>query len=266
MVDSFGREITYLRISVTDRCNLRCRYCMPPEGLKLLRHEDILSFEEIVEVARAAVGMGITKVRVTGGEPLVRRRIEVLVKMLADLRGVGDLSMTTNGTLLAEHAQALVNAGLHRVNVSLDAIDPEHYSKITRGGDIRRVLAGIEAAKDAGLKPIKLNCVVKESSAEPDAREVARFGRDNGLEVRFIRQMEFAAGVFSVVEGGLGGDCERCNRLRLSSDGLVRPCLFSEIGFSVRDLGPKRALEQAASHKPESGLPCSQNLMSRIGG
>ena len=266
MVDSFGREITYLRISVTDRCNLRCTYCMPADGLKLLRHEDILSFEEIVEVTRAAVDMGVNKLRVTGGEPLVRRRIEVLVRMLADLPGVKYLTMTTNGTLLADHAQVLADAGLHRVNISLDAIDPEHFKTITRGGDVTRVLAGIGAAKHAGLEPIKINCVVRESSDEPDAREVARFAHDSGLQVRFIRQMEFAAGKFSVVEGGVGGDCERCNRLRLSSDGLVRPCLFSDINFSVRELGPKQALEQAASHKPESGLPCSENLMSRIGG
>ncbi len=266
MVDSFGREITYLRISVTDRCNLRCTYCMPPEGIKLLRHQDILSFEEIVEVARAAVEMGVTKVRVTGGEPLVRRGVEALVEMLSRVAGIEDLCMTTNGTLLAGRAQALADAGLHRVNISLDATDPDRFAGITGGGDVASVLAGIDSARGAGLRPIKLNCVVRESSDEPDARDVARFARERNLDVRFIRRMEFEAGKFSVVEGGSGGDCEHCNRLRLSSDGFIRPCLFSDIEFSVRDLGPRQALEQAVRHKPESGLHCTNNLMSRIGG
>jgi len=266
MVDRFGRSITYLRISVTDRCNLRCHYCMPAGGVKLLRHEDILSFEEIAEVARAAVGMGMTKLRVTGGEPLVRRDIDVLVAMLSAIDGVKDLAMSTNGVFLADHARALADAGLHRVNVSLDAINPDHYSEITGGGDVTRVMAGIKAARDTGLEPIKLNCVVKESSSEADAQDVARFAKENGLQVRFIRQMVFKTGTFSVVDGGSGGDCERCNRLRLSSDGLVRPCLFSDIGFDVRELGVKRALEEAVRGKPEAGMPCSHDWIRGIGG
>src|SRR3990172_5910297 len=160
MIDRFGRAIDYLRISVTDRCNLRCRYCMPPEGVPLLQPKDILSFEEIAEVARSAVGLGVTKIRLTGGEPLVRRGIEVLVRMLAAIDGVADLAMTTNGLLLDQHAAALAAAGLRRVNVSLDAIDPQRYAAVTRGGDVHRVLAGINAARQAGLNPVKLNCVL----------------------------------------------------------------------------------------------------------
>ena len=266
MKDRFGRTINYLRISVTDRCNLRCRYCMPAEGVPLVSHEDILSFEEITDVAQVAVGMGITKVRVTGGEPLVRRGIETLVRMLAAIDGIHDLAMSTNGTLLADHARALAEAGLHRVNISLDTMDPERYSHLTRGGDIKEVLAGIAAAREAGLEPIKLNCVVSKSSSEPDAREVARFARENGCEARFIPKMDAATGTFSVVEGGSGGDCARCNRLRLSSDGLVRPCLFSDLGFSVRELGAVEALTRAVEEKPEAGGPCTRNWIRAVGG
>lgn len=266
MIDPFGRDITYLRVSVTDRCNLRCEYCMPAEGVPLLAHDEILRFEEIVEAVRAAVGLGINKVRITGGEPLVRRGVVDLVRMLAAIDGAEDLAMSTNGTLLAEHADALAAAGLRRVNISLDALDPQRYAGITRGGDVRQVLAGIEAARRAGLEPIKLNCVVTDSSDEPDARAVADFARREGLAVRFIRRMNFAEGRFTVVEGGSGGDCPRCNRLRLSSDGLVRPCLFSDLGFSVRELGPEEAIRRAVAAKPEHGQACTHDWIRGIGG
>ena len=266
MTDPFGRIINYLRVSVTDRCNLRCRYCMTEGGIALLPREAILSFGEIVEVAQAAADMGFTKLRLTGGEPLVRRDIELLVAMLAAIAAIEDLAMSTNGTLLADHADALAAAGLQRINISLDAVDAEHYAHITRGGDVHQVFAGIEAARDAGLSPIKLNCVVTESSAEPDALDVARFAHDNGLEIRFIHQMNTATGEFSVVEGGSGGDCPRCNRLRLSSDGMVRPCLFSDLAFSVRELGPTEALRRAICEKPQAGGPCTHNWMRGIGG
>ena len=253
MYDRFSRRIDYLRISVTDRCNLRCVYCMPEKGVPLIRHEDVLSYEEIAGVARTAVTMGVAKVRLTGGEPLVRRGIETLVAMLARIEGIRDLAMTTNGALLAGFAGPLAEAGLHRVNVSLDALHPERYAAITRDGDVHRVLAGIEAALAAGLNPVKLNCVVKDSPEEPDARDVARYAGELGIEVRFIRRMTLSSGDFSVVIGGAGGDCPRCNRLRLSSDGMVRPCLFSDLAFSVRELGAREAIRRAVEAKPESG-------------
>ncbi len=134
MFDRFNRTINYLRISVTDRCNLRCRYCMPEEGIKLLRHEDILSFDEITGFTEVAVKHGVNKVRITGGEPLVRKGIVTLVKMIADIEGINDLSMTTNGVLLKDFAADLKTAGLHRVNISLDTTDPERFAYITRGG------------------------------------------------------------------------------------------------------------------------------------
>lgn len=266
MKDRFGRTIDYLRISVTDRCNLRCAYCMPPGGVPWLPHTSILSFEEITEVARLAVARGVSKIRLTGGEPLVRCDIDGLVAMLAGLPGVDDLAMTTNGVLLDQFAQRLAEAGLRRVNVSLDATDAARYAEITRGGDVRRVLAGIEAARRAKLTPIKLNCVVHRGRHDRDAQDVARFARTEGLEVRFIRQMNLTAGVFTVVEGGAGGDCTRCNRLRLTSDGQIRPCLFSDLGFSVRELGPAEALAQALADKPLAGTCCNSRAMHAVGG
>lgn len=271
MIDCFGRTIDYLRISVTDRCNLRCVYCMPREGISLMRHEDVLRFEEIVEVARAAVDIGVNKIRLTGGEPLVRLGVEDLVAQLAAIDGVADLAMTTNGQLLAKYAPLLARAGLHRVNVSLDAVNAEKYAAITRGGRVEQVLAGIEAAQRAGLTPIKLNCVVgpKDKNATDlgsDADDVAAYARREGLEVRFIEQMDLAGGHFSVVHGGSGGDCRRCNRLRLTSDGQIRPCLFSDLGFSVRRLGAAEAIARAISQKPSAGSACSDRTISTIGG
>lgn len=266
MRDPFGRAINYLRVSVTDRCNLRCCYCMPHGAVRWLKREDLLSFEEIVDVARTAAGLGINKIRLTGGEPLLRSNIVELVRMLSRIERLNDLCMTTNGLLLDEYAMPLAKAGLHRVNISIDAINPGSYRETTRAGDVERVVAGIRAAQAARFKCIKLNCVVERSSQEPDAREVAAFARRNGLQVRFIRRMDLAKGQFWVVEGGAGGDCTRCNRLRLSSEGLVRPCLFSDVGFSVRELGARQALLRAVEGKPESGQQCFTGTFSRIGG
>jgi len=266
MIDRFGRTVSYLRISVTDRCNLRCRYCMPAAGVKLLRHDELLSYEEIHEVAREAVELGISKIRITGGEPLVRRDVATLIEMLARLPGVKDLAMTTNGTLLAQHADSLRVAGLHRLNISLDTLNPIKYRQITRGGDLNLVLDGLQAALAAGFRRIKLNCVVENSLEEEDARSVAAFGQKHGLLVRYIRRMDLAKGVFWAVQGGSGGDCRICNRLRLSSNGQVRPCLFSDIGLSVRGLSARQALLKALAHKPESGDICLNTTFSQVGG
>jgi GTP 3',8-cyclase len=266
LVDAYGRVLDYLRISVTDRCNLRCRYCMPEDGVPRLPHAAILSYEEITQVARAAVRRGVKKLRITGGEPLIRREIETLVRMLAAIDGVTELAMTTNGLLLKQYAQKLADAGLHRVNVSLDTTDPLRFAEITRGGDLRRVFEGIEAARSMGLNPVKLNCVVTEFSNPVDMAGVKAYAESEGLAVRFIRQMHLPSGMFSVVEGGEGGDCPRCNRLRLSSDGLLRPCLFSNLGFSVRDLGAEEALRRATVEKPLAGSCCTTHPMHRIGG
>jgi cyclic pyranopterin phosphate synthase len=266
MFDRFNRRIHYLRISVTDRCNLRCVWCMPEEGVELIPHDQVLSFEEIVEVARTAVDMGVDKVRLTGGEPLVRRDIVKLVAMLAEIEGIRDLAMTTNGILLQALAAPLKEAGLQRVNVSLDAMDPGRYRELTRGGDVRQVLEGIHTADKVGLAPIKINCVVERSSSEPDARAVAAFAEEHGYQPRFIRRMDVYKAEFSVVEGGSGGDCKRCNRLRLSSNGRISPCLFSDLAFSVRELGAGEAIRQAVEAKPESGKTGRHSGLYAIGG
>ena len=266
MLDSYNRSINYLRISVTDRCNLRCTYCMPEGGVTLLRHEDILSFEEITEVTRTAVEMGITKVRITGGEPLVRKGIVSLIEQIAQIPCINDLSLTTNAVLLEEFAPGLAKAGLHRINISLDTVDADKYTEITRGGDIRKVVKGIIAAQRAGLEPIKINCVIDKSSDEPDALGVKEFCQNAGLEVRFIHRMHLGNGEFSIVEGGSGGDCARCNRLRLTANGKIKPCLFNDLEFDVRQLGVREALHQAIACKPECGTYSNNNHFHSIGG
>lgn len=266
MLDKYDRTINYLRISVTDRCNLRCVYCMPEEGIKLIDHSLVLTFEEIVEFTKAAVGMGISKVRITGGEPLVRRGIVNLVGMLARIDGIKDLSMTTNGLLLDKYAVELKDAGLQRVNISLDTVNEQKYSAITRGGKIKEVKKGIETAKFAGLNPIKINCVIKKSITEPDALEVKQYCDENGLEARFIYEMDIEKGEFGVVHGGSGGDCANCNRLRLTSDGFLKPCLFSDISVNIRKVDYIEAMRIAVEQKPVCGNLSTSHKFYNIGG
>lgn len=266
MLDLYNRKINYLRISVTDRCNLRCRYCMPKEGVCMVAHHQILSFEEIQKVVATAVPLGIDKIRLTGGEPLVRRDIVELVRMIADIEGVKDLAITTNGVLLSKFAAPLKKAGLHRVNISLDTLDAEKFSKITRGGDIASVLKGIEAARKAELDPVKINCVIAKSSEEPDALAVKEYCRLHGLQVRFISQMDLSTGHFGVVEGGTGGDCAVCNRLRLTPTGKIKPCLFSDLEYDIREMGIEEALQAALLGKPDRGTVNLSNCFHNIGG
>lgn len=266
MFDRFNRKITYLRISVTDRCNLRCTYCMPECGVELLNHKEILSFEEIVETVKFGVEHGIKKVRITGGEPLVRKGIVDLVKMLSEIQGIEDLAMTTNGTLLDQFAQPLAKAGLNRVNISLDTTDPGKYKQITRVGDIEAVIKGIDGAKAAGLTPIKINCVIQDSILEENAIDVANFCEQNNLKVQYIKEMDLEKGTFSKVIGGEGGNCKSCNRLRLTANGKLKPCLFSDIEFDVRELGVEYAFSKALGLKPKSGTENTVNKFSNIGG
>jgi GTP 3',8-cyclase len=239
---------------------------MPEEGIRLLRHEDILTFDEITGFVRVAVANGITKVRITGGEPLVRKGIVTLVGMIAGVRGIKDLSMTSNGVLLEQFASDLHKAGLQRINISLDTVDPDKYAYITRTGDLDDVFKGIEAAKKAKLVPVKINCVIKKSNDEEDARAVSFFCRSNGLELRYIREMDLVKGEFSTVEGGSGGNCSACNRLRLTSDGKLKPCLFNDAGFDIRELGYEKALKMAINSKPEQGLNNLKDSFYNIGG
>jgi len=210
--------------------------------------------------------MGINKIRLTGGEPLVRKDIVRLVGMIAEIKDVKDLALTTNGILLSELAGELKSAGLMRVNVSLDTLDPGKYKSLTRGGNIQQVFIGIQAAIEAGLDPVKINCVVTSSSDEEDARQVKEFALLKGLQVRFIRQMDLETGEFSIVDGGDGGDCRICNRLRLTANGMVKPCLFSEQEFPVRELGAGQALIAALESKPLKGCVNRVGKFYNIGG
>jgi len=266
MLDKYNRQINYLRISVTDRCNLRCVYCMPEEGIKLIDHSEILSFEEITDFVKCAVEMGITKVRLTGGEPLARKGTVNLVRMLAAIKGIEDLSMTTNAILLSKYAEGLKDAGLKRVNISLDTIDPEKYKQITRGGDIQEVFEGIEAAKKAGLFPIKINCVIKKTIDEEEAVAVKKYCDENGLTARFIYEMDIEKGEFGIVHGGSGGDCANCNRLRLTSNGFLKPCLFSDISVNIKKTDYREAVRVALAQKPECGLSSTSHKFYNIGG
>ena len=193
LVDRFDRVHTDLRVSVTDRCNIRCRYCMPEEGVAFKPHAEILSFEEIERLVRVAAALGVRKVRLTGGEPMVRRGICRLVEMLASVKGVDDLAMTTNGVLLAEYAGSLRRAGLRRLNVSLDTLDRDKFRELARRDELPRVLEGIAAAERAGYQEIKLNAVALRGQSEADVVPLARFARDRGFDLRFIEFMPLDA-------------------------------------------------------------------------
>ena len=283
LLDTFGRLHDNLRISVTDRCNIRCFYCMPETGVKFMRREEILSFEEIERFARVAVSLGVTKVRVTGGEPLVRKDLPVLIRELVSIPGIRDLSLTTNGVLLADQAEALYAAGLRRLNVHLDTLDRERFLQITRRDDLEKVLEGIEVCRRLGFRPIKINAVAVKDLLEPDLAPLARYGREREIEVRFIEFMPldaqglwdrgrvlFASDIIErlsreiapLVEipdrdprapateyrfaDGIGRIgfiasvsrpfCLNCNRIRLTSDGKLRYCLFAVEETDVKTL------------------------------
>ncbi|NPV58842.1 MAG: GTP 3',8-cyclase MoaA [Actinobacteria bacterium] len=268
--DPYSRTIDYLRLAVTDRCNLRCVYCMPPEGVPHLSHDDILTYEEITRVLKVAVGAGISKVRLTGGEPLVRKDLDRLVSGIASLRPSLDISLTTNGTLLAAQAEKLAAAGLRRVNISIDSLREETYRSLTRTGRLADALEGVEAALEVGMDPVKINVVVLSHLPE-ELDDFVRLARRLPVHVRFIEYMspcgtfdgdyyvpaetvrkaleEYgdlrrcepppgagparyfslpgARGTFGFISPVSSHFCPECNRLRLTADGKLRPCLFS---------------------------------------
>ena len=290
MRDGFGREIDYLRVSVTDQCNLRCAYCMPAEGCA---GREPISFAEITEVVREAAALGVRKVRLTGGEPLLRPGLPGLCRELAGIPGVEELAVTTNGLLLPRMSGELKEAGVSRVNISLDTLDPEKYRRITRGGRLEDALAGVRAAWEAGLRPLKLNAVLIGGFNDGEIEALAGLTRESPVEVRFIELMPMLAdsplgpeaylSCGSVLErlpeleeagrcgtarlyrlpgaaGTVGlssplscGFCGSCRRLRLTADGFLKPCLHSSEELSIRGLhgGALRArLREAASQKP----------------
>jgi len=321
-IDSFGRNINYLRISVTDRCNLRCIYCMPPEGVPQMSHNEILSYEEIRAVVRAAAELGINKIRLTGGEPLVRVELPNLVRMLSQIEGIEELSLTTNGIFLKKYVLELKQAGLSRVNVSLDTLKADKFRYITRMGKLETVLEGIEAAKEAGFEPVKINTVVMRGINDDEILDFAKMTYEDGWHVRFIELMPFK-GVAEFVpsvelqqhvsllgklepcasttgngpatyyhlagaEGTIGfiaphtdsSFCSRCNRMRLTPDGKLCPCLLGEDEIDLKiplrnntsmdEL--KRLILKAVTSKPEhhnlegGNIRSVKRKMSQIGG
>ncbi len=193
LIDTHNRLHDNLRISVTDRCNIRCYYCMPETGVEFVPRSEILTFEEIERFARIAARLGVTKIRVTGGEPLVRKNLDVLIAKLFSIDGIRDIALTTNGVLLAEQAAALYNAGLRRLNIHLDTLDPALFQRITRRDDFQRVMDGIMKARDLGFGPIKINAVAVRDLVESEIVPLARFGRENGIEIRYIEFMPLDA-------------------------------------------------------------------------
>lgn len=302
MRDGFGRRIEYLRISVTDKCNLRCVYCMPEEGLPWLRREEILSYEEIAAIVRTMAEMGLSRVRLTGGEPLVRRDLPRLVRLLRAVPGIRDIALSTNAVLLDDQAEALRDAGVDRLNVSLDSLRPAGIDAIARRACADAIFRGLDAAERAGFAPIKLNCVVMRGRNDDEVEDFARITRERPWHVRFIEVMPTGAnlgvsadeyvsadeilerlatlGALRPVAGPRGNGparyfafdgapgtvgvitpmshtyCDRCNRMRLTADGQLRPCLFGHLQTDLR--GPLRAgqpLEPLIRHtlgiKPE---------------
>ncbi len=322
--DSFNRPINYLRISVTDRCNLRCIYCMPEKGISLNDQDKILSYEEIYAIVRAAATIGITKVRITGGEPLVRTGLVSLVKRLSGIEGIDDLSLTTNGLLLAHYARELKEAGLRRVNVSLDSLKPDKFRFIARGGELEQVLRGIELAQEVGLVPVKINMVVLKGINDDEILDFGRKTLDGDWNVRFIELMPFgeqqvgsdylvpvgeikerlsALGPLLPCSQNSGGGparyyrfdqargtigfispvtehfCFSCNRLRLTANGMLRPCLLDEYEVNIREpvrrgvtmqelaeLIRATALCKPEGHKLAAGIVPKGKSMTEVGG
>jgi len=323
--DTFGRIIDYLRISVTDRCNLRCVYCMPHQGIKPTDSRNLLTYQEIARVSRVAARLGVGKVRITGGEPLTRYNLPSLIESLSEIEGISDISLTTNGIFLKRYARSLARAGLKRINVSLDSLQPERYTKITREGKIHDVLEGIFESERAGLLPIKINMVPMKGINDDEIEDFALLTLNTSFHVRFIEFMpigakdlwnrdrhissdeikgrvskighlvpvkmrksgparyfrfEGASGVIGFISPVTHHFCDSCNRLRLTCEGKIRPCLFSETEIDLRsafcsvspDKEIERLLRLAVQIKPEKHSIHSgdhfDNLkpMSKIGG
>lgn len=328
LTDQYGRNITYLRISLTDRCNLRCVYCMPAEGVQWQSRKDQLSGEEIARVASEMAAQGLTHIRLTGGEPLVRPDIVEIVARLAAIPNIQEVSLTTNAMLLEKLAKPLSDAGLKRVNISLDTLDPEKYKCITRGGDIERVWLGIAAAEKVGLTPIKLNTVVVNGLNGFELPTLAGLSINNPWHIRFIELMPIgnqqdwglgfpmasdrylsvqemqarindyhklvpastpagngpartfripgAKGTVGFISPVSEHFCQNCNRLRLTADGFLRPCLLQDGEVNVREALRKGSpilpfVQQALNKKPEghelflNHFPESRS-MAQIGG
>lgn len=295
MIDSFGRKISYMRISVTELCNLRCRYCMPADGVCKKNHEEMLSEDEMINAVRAAASLGIKKLRITGGEPLVKKNIVSICKRAADIEGIEELCLTTNGVKLTELAKPLREAGVNRLNLSLDTLDADKYAYITRTGNIDKFWAGFEAALNAGFDKVKINSVLIGGFNDDEIEELAKLTMKYPIDVRFIEMMPmYDSGDFKEAsfipytkvleklpeaeavppDGGVAklyrlpgaqGNiglispinahfCAQCNRIRLTSDGKLKPCLHSGDEYSLKGLdyeGMRAMMESVIWNKPQ---------------
>lgn len=267
--DCFGRTINYLRVSVTDKCNFRCVYCMPEAGTRLKNHNEILRLEQIAQIAAAGARLGITKVRITGGEPLVRRNLVQLVRWIAQIPKIEEVVMTTNGVLLdLKTALALKEAGLGRLNISLDTLNPDRFQRTTRCGRLQDTLNGIAAAKAAGLTPIKINMVIFKDTAQTEIDEMLSFCKQEDLTLQRILQFSLydRADLVDNIQAERPPKCMACNRLRLTADGYFKPCLFSDNEIKVDMKKIEACIVQAVRAKPKCGASCNCRTMSQIGG
>jgi cyclic pyranopterin phosphate synthase len=257
-----------LRVSVTDRCNLRCTYCMPEQGIRLKSHGDILPYEKIVQVVHAASGLGIRKVRLTGGEPLVRKNIPFLVRELKSLPGIREVCLTSNGTLLAPLAAELKRSGLDRLNISMDTLDPDKYRQVTRNGDIAQVFAGFRAVQEAGFRNTKVNMVLIPGFNDDEVDAMKEFCRRNGLRLQRIHHYSLHdhRSAQSELPAERPLPCPDCNRLRLTADGKLKPCLFSDREIAVDFEDIRASLLQAVRAKPARGVACANRGNWQIGG
>jgi GTP 3',8-cyclase len=263
--DSFDRPIRYLRVSVTDRCNLRCVYCAPPEPVRRLRDEELLPLGDVARIARAAASLGVDKLRLTGGEPLVRPGLIGLVAELSGIEGLATLCMTTNGTLLAPLAADLKSAGLDSLNVSLDTLDPDRYERLTGGGSLADALDGIDAALRVGI-PVKLNIVVPGAGETGEAEEVERYARARGATSQRILRYDLAAKKLDDPRFDRPPPCACCDRIRLLANGYLKPCLHSDIAIPVDMDRIEESLRSCVGMKPERGGVCTTLAIGQIGG
>lgn len=268
MLDRYSREITYIRISVTDRCNLRCVYCMPPEDVKLKKAHEILSYEQIIAIVKVAAKLGVKKVRLTGGEPLVRKDIWSLIGRLKHISGIQEVSLTTNGVLLNQNAIRLKRAGLDRINISLDTLDPLKYRDLTKGGNIQCVLDGIASVLETGFRKTKINMVIIPGINTDGVEEMGSFCRSKGIILQRINHysLENRKSCHPGYEAERPLPCENCNRIRLTADGKLKPCLFSDLEIPVDLNNISASIVKTIMIKPKNGCKCTVRGNWEIGG
>jgi len=268
MLDKYNRSITYLRISITDNCNLRCTYCVP-DGFIFKNQEDrLLSFDDIIEIVKAGSEIGITKIRLTGGEPLLRKGVEELVSRIKGVAGIKELTMTSNGVLLKRLAKPLKNAGLDRINISLDTLNPLKYEEITRGGNILNVLAAIDEVIAVGFKDTKINTVVMPEFNGNEIEKIRQFCQDKGLYLQRINH--YSLSNINSIDKTYNAErplaCSVCNRIRVTADGKIKPCLFSDIEIPINFKNIKESLITAINIKPANGTKNTSRQNWQIGG